>query len=256
MNFGNNSYTNNQETRNVNTKIRTFYSDLSSIQLSYWNESISIKINPIINVTPEGQRQYDFSRRISTAISTMNCIALREKMEKTIIPAIKKVADGEELDEEIKNIGVIMETSHNGLYFDYKKDAEGKPAVYMTLYTNVDQGTNVAPKETTYTYKFNKAVVNEGYNDETGEIEKQTEIEAEFLFVYDKIRNIAELAGSVAHAMRTERSYKNNNQHNNQTFTVANNNNNSFGMNPPMANPPEFINDTVTSFDPSSFPMN
>lgn len=193
---------NNSNEKNVNTKILSFFGELSCIQLSYWNEKLSIKINPLQGVSPEGLRQYDYTRRITTAITQEKCAALAEKIKEKLMPAI---SNGE-VPEKIVNVGVQVNDKGSAVFIEYKKDEKGVPHVYLTLYTNIGQDGK-ANKDNTFCYKFAKTTVTENYDPDTGE-GVEVSVDAEFLFFYEKLASMADICGTAAHSINSDNTAK------------------------------------------------
>lgn len=192
---------NNSNTPNVTTKIRSLYSDTACMQLSYWNENLSIRINPMIGINEQGIRQYDYNRRGSTALTSEKCTALAAKIKEIILPEIEKVKKTNKLEKPI-NVGLVVGQRGSSFFIEYKPDDSGKPSVYATLFTNVGQD-NKAPKDGVYTYKFIKTTVIDNYDPESGTGTESVE-EAEFMFFYEKLKNLAMLQATIAHAQALE----------------------------------------------------
>lgn len=191
------SQNNNNGSLNVNTKIRTMYGDTACMQLSYWNENISIRINPLSSVTDAGIRQYDYNRRGSTALTPDKCLALANEIKDKILPEIEKVKTSKKLEKPV-SVGLTVGTKGSSFFVEYKDDDKGIPSLYVTLYTNVGPD-NKAPKEGTYTYKFAKTTVVENYDPETGTGTEST-TEAEFTYFYEKLKGMPAVQGSAAHS--------------------------------------------------------
>lgn len=203
--FGNIAKQNNFGQPSVNTSIKYFYSDLSSLSLSYWNQNLSIKINPLQAINEDGRRVYDYSRRVGTALTPEKCLALSLEIEKKILPAIEKVQNGETLEEPI-NVGVPVGNAGTALFLEYKTtDEVPEPTLYLIFYTNIQE--NKANPEYAFTYKFGKITVIEGYDPISGEA-KEVPVEAEFMYLYDKMRNIQEIAGTAAHSENVNNAFK------------------------------------------------
>lgn len=199
--FGN-AGNNNSNERNVNTRIKTFYGEVSALQLSYWNENISIKINPLTGVNAEGVRQYDYNRRISTALTQEKCTAIAKGIEEKILPMIK---DGIAPEKPV-SVGVSVGTKGSAVCVEYKKDDKGVPSTYLTMYTNIGTDGKTAP-ENIFPYKFSKTTLTEDYDPETGANTTKT-IEAEFIFVYEKLKNISDAIATAAHSVNVSNAYK------------------------------------------------
>lgn len=249
-----NTMNNNTKDTNVTTKIRTFYGELSCLQLAYWNENISIKINPLLSVNEEGIRQYDYNRKASTALTTDKCLALASKIEEKILPAIKAYKETKNFDKPV-NTGFIVGNKNSALFIEWKADNSGVPYVFLTFYTNISQD-GVAPKDGAFSYKFAKLTANDDYDPETGTSTSDT-IDAEFLFFYDKIKHVADIFGTAAHSCNVNNAFKEKRSGNsNNTYTQQNNNgnfgNSNFGNNASQSNQ---YAAPVGSFDASQFPI-
>lgn len=188
---------NNNGTPSVNTKIRTMYGDTACMQLSYWNENISIRINPLSGVNEQGIRQYDYNRRGSTALTTDKCMALAEEIKNKILPEIEKVKTTNKLEKAI-SVGLTVGKQGSAFFIEYKEDDKGTPCLYATLYTNIGQD-NKAPKEGVYSYKFTKTTVVDNYDPESGTGTEST-TEAEFLYFYEKLKSMPDVQGTAAHS--------------------------------------------------------
>lgn len=197
---------NNMNTKSINTKIRTMYSDLSCLQLSYWNENVSIKINPLKDKTPDGLRTYDYNRRANTALTVDKCLTLTKNIEERIFPEIEKVRSGGILEKRIST-GVMVGSHGSAIFIEYNYDENNIPSVYFTVYTNIDPTTFKAPAEGVFRYKFSKVTSLDSYNPETGE-KIESIIEAEFLFLYNVLKNVAMTFGLTAHSINVDNDYR------------------------------------------------
>lgn len=258
--FGNNfagNYNNNSNQKSINTRIRTFYSDLSALQLSYWNENISVKINPFIGLRQDGIRQYDFNRKIMTAISTDKAIALYKKLKKNVIPEIEAIENGEKTALE-KDINVGVPIGQGTLLFIQYKMIENVPTLELVMYTNVVDG-KVAP-ENIFKYRFNKTEVAGELNEETMEME-MTFVETEFQFFYDKLKNISTIIADAAHSVNVSNAYSGGNNNyasgNNYGGNNYGNNNGNYGGNNYQNNSNNSSNSAqVSDFNAEDFPFN
>lgn len=231
---------NNSNEKNVNTKIRTMYGDLSCLQLSYWNDSISLKINPLSGVSPEGIRQYDYTRRVSTALKQDKCIALANKITEKILPLVKS---GEKIEKPV-NVGVQVGNKNTAIFVEYKNDDKEVPSLYLTMYTNIGPDGK-APKDSIYSYKFSKTVITEDYDCETG-TGKDIAVESEFMFFFNKLSSISDVYGTAAHSINSENTNKYVGQSNKGTFNSQGNYNQQ---------PTSSYSAPVSTFDSSDFPL-
>ena len=205
--FQSNVYNNSSQEKNLTTKICTFFGDLSSFVIAYWNENLSVKINPCVGQTAEGIRQYDYNRRIVSAIPAHKCIALAKGIEEKILPLLNSHETPTEAVsvmipvgknnyiigvEYIPNTNIENPVSPADLYFSiYMSGADGK----------VDEG-NIAR------YRFNKINVYMNYNIETGTPAESVQYESEFLFFYQKLSTMATVFGTAPHGIHYESLYK------------------------------------------------
>ena len=197
----NNVGNNNSNSKNVNTKIRTFYGETACLQLSFWNENVSIKINPLQGVSSDGIRQYDYTRRANTALTADKCIALAEKIEEVILPAIEKVKKEKKLEAPV-NTGLQVGNKGSAIFVEYKNDDKNIPYLYLTVYTNIGQDGK-APKDGVYSYKFAKINTVDNYDPENG-TGTDDSVDAEFMFFYEKIKNITDVSGTAAHSINMD----------------------------------------------------
>ena len=246
----NNNYYNQ---KNVTTKIKTFYSKLSCLQVTFWNKNISLKINPFMGVNNDGIRQYDFTKRISTAIPEDKCVALANEIEKTLIPALDKYNSSGEIDSV--SVGVSVGEKGSKIFFEYKPSEDGIPSVYLTIYTGVD-GSNKSTTENIYKYEFQKVAIEEDYNNETGE-SKVVYVESEFLYLYEKMKNINVISPGITHGITLSKSFSyvregNNNQANYQNNYQNNSNNGNFHQPQPQQ---QFTNNMIPEPEDDGLPF-
>ena len=244
--FGNTGYNNNNE-RNINTKIKSFFGEISCLQLSYWNENISIKINPLQGVNSEGIRQYDYNRRANTALRCDKCLALKSKIDEKILPEIQKVKESGTLEKPV-NTGISVGDKGSAVFVEYKADDNGVPHVYLTVYTNIG-ADNKAPKDGIYSYKFAKVNMIDDYDPENG-TGVENYVDAEFLFFYDKLKSVADVCGNAAHSVNTDKAYKpsDGNSQNGKFSNYNNGNNNNDSTSGSYSAP-------VSSFNDDGFPF-
>jgi len=217
--FANNNTTNynNNKIDNVNTNIKTFFGDTASLQLSYWSDKISIKINPIQNVSSEGLRQYDYNKRIQTALTVENTTALANAIGKYILPRLdaNNQDNGKEISVSVKGQKILTT-------FSYKKE-NGTDNVYLTLTpVNTDGSYDTT---NAYTYKFNtNTIVIDAI---TNEPKTETSY-SELLFVYNKFKNFVNVLGDSAHSINLDNSFKANRSANFNTQSNQSNTQNDY----------------------------
>ena len=235
-NVGNFSYNNNNnnqfQEKSVETTIRMFFGETSCLKMHYWNENLSLRINPLLHVSEEGIRKYDMNKNGKSALTPDKCFALRSGIEKTILPKIKEVKETGKLDESV-NVAVTTNGKEisNKIVVEYKNDENGIPFLYLHLCLGVPNATGIAQEANTYTYKFNKAELEENYNPVDGSSTKSTE-EVEFNFFYEKIKCHAAIQGVVEQGVKTVNAYKRDNNHSNYNSGQNSYNSGSFNKGP------------------------
>ena len=254
-NFRNNNGGNNNI--NCSTKIRTFFGELSAFQLSFWNENLSVKINPIKGVNSEGIREYDFDSKAITAFGSDKATALAKNITETILPLVEKVYNGElkSIENPVTISSEIGGNKGNVVVFRYKNDNNGTPAVYFAIQSKF---TTPEGQEQTYeyAYKFEKTPVQVTEGEET--VTKM--VESEFLFMLNFMKNLYKMAGishedrltAAVQATFNNRNNNYNNNYNNQGGqTMGNQSYSTQGA--PAAE--STYSAPVTTFDPNSLPF-
>lgn len=187
-NNGNRLNNNNQSNGlNVNTRIKTFTSDVSSLATSFWNQSFSITISPAIGADGNGVMQYDQNRQGKTALTMEACAALVEKFKEEIQPVYEAVVlRGETCPDSLSaTIETGREPKRNIIGFEMTVPTDGStvPDLYFVFYGTVD-ANNIASPANTFKHKFAKRVVRIDYNPVTGLYAKETHANADFnLFI-------------------------------------------------------------------------
>ena len=214
---------NNNNRRSVSTNIKTLYGDTASMSLSYWNDMISIKMNPCTGTNADSVRQYDRNRSFSTALSIQKSKALVDLIEENILPLIKSVSEGNKLEHPV-NVAVQCGVKKAMVIIQYSNDDRGKPFVCLYGYTSSnDDGT--CEQQNMYAYKFGKTNVIKNYNPNTGEGDV-VQVESEFEFFYNVLKNQASAFGAASHSNSYFTSWSNggdNGNHGNAPSNYGNN---------------------------------
>lgn len=217
---GNNGF-NNQI--NVTTRLYNSYSDTASLNVSAWNDQISIRLNPLKGRSPEGIRIYsqDNNECIQTALTIENTSALLEGIDTVIIPALRGNAPA--------NVAVMAGTANNKKVIVIATDGKD---VELTIYVGVNE-ENKAQEGNSISHRFNKKEWINGYNPAsgTGEIH---EANADFTAFTKKLEEVYKLSSAVVHAFKKNEAYKN-------SYSGSNNNNynhtnNNYSAQAPVAN--------------------
>ena len=187
--WGNNATRLNNQNNglNVNTRIKNFSSEVSSLATSFWNQSFSLTISPAVGVDGNGITQYDQNRQGKTALTLEACEALVEKFKEIIQPVYEAVVlRGERCPESLSaTIETGREPKRNIIGFEMTSpdDESDVPDLYFVFYGMVD-GNNIASPASTFKHKFAKRVVRVDYNPSTGLSRKETYSNADFnLFI-------------------------------------------------------------------------
>ncbi len=172
----------NRNEVNVNTRVKTFTSDTSSLGLALWNNNFSITISPAIGADGNGIMQYDQARNGKTALTLEAVSALLAEYDQKIKPIYEKVLSGEEVCPDIKNatIKTGRAPKENMIGFEMTPSSgdEIEPDLYFVLYGAVDEN-NTSNPAATFKHKFAKREVFEDYNPLTG-VAKVTRVNADF----------------------------------------------------------------------------
>ena len=167
---------------NVNTRVKSFTSDTSSLNLALWNNNFSITISPAIGADGNGIMQYDQARNGKTALTLEAVYALLAEYEQKIKPIYEKVVAGEEVCPDIKNatIKTGRAPKENMIGFEMTPPTgdEVEPDLYFVLYGAVDEN-NTSNPASTFKHKFAKREVFEDYNPVTG-VAKVNRVNADF----------------------------------------------------------------------------
>ena len=191
-----NSGFNNQV--NVTTRLYNSYSDTASLNVSAWNEQISLKLSPFRGKSPEGIRLYsqDNNECIQTALTMDNVSALLEGINNFIIPSLKDKTPGV--------VAVMVGTMANKKIVSI--DTNGTD-VELTIYVGVDE-ENKAQEGNSIAHRFNKKEWISGYNPVNGSGEIH-ESNADFTAFTKKLEEVYKLSSGVIHALKKQEAYKN-----------------------------------------------
>lgn len=242
--WGNNaSRLNNQNNSgaNVNTRIKNFTSDVSSLVAAFWNQNFSLTISPAIGADGNGIMQYDQNRQGKTALTLDACEALVEQFKNEILPVYNKVVlEGDTCPE---TLSVTVETGRDpkrnvvGIEMTAPSDESNIPDMYFVYYGMVDVN-NIASPANTFKHKFAKRFVRVDYNPNTGVSKKETYANAEFNMFLNMISKTELLLPFSEHVKKynseRSKSFTSSNGNGNSSYSGGNNgygNQSSGGMN-------------------------
>lgn len=216
---------------NINTTIKTFFGDLSSLNIGAWNNQLSIKLTPCTGVDGNGMRNYDQNRRANTALTPENAKTLKEGLDTVIKPILEKIKNGENVNLPV-NVAVSMGSNDkkNALLVEVKNDDKtGKPSVFLTLCQMLGMDNSADPQNI-FSYKFGEKTYVSNYDYRTGSIGSEHTVESEFEVFYDMVANVSDILPMTAHGVKYVNALS-------AKFTPnTNSNNNSYGGNSYNAN--------------------
>lgn len=191
------SANNNKEQVNINTRFMQFMNaeaeTPSTMQLSYWNDMLSIKINPAL--PPEKRTQnsfYNYEEGITTALTVEKVLTLVNEIKREIIPAIKAGTN------RVIGIPIAGGTSLLTVSTGVKRFGEVRP--FVTIFKNLNPETKRPEQQLSYEF-INGLVVND-YDETTGSFTTDSVQSDLLLFVTCLENSIIGLTSSVAHSNR------------------------------------------------------
>lgn len=205
MNFA--SKSNTREQAQVNTRGLSFFNnestlESSTMQLGYWNEMVSLRINPAL---PEDKQtetnKFDYEVSLSTALTLDKTITLKKAIDEDILPAFN----------EKREISKGVPVGGNSVISVGIKLVDDKPEAFLAIYKSLDSDTK-KPGDM-LTYNFRTVYTVDDYNPETGEYTLTQGVPGE-LNVFTRALGAAveALTNAMAHSMRNVNRYANEQQ--------------------------------------------
>lgn len=205
MNFSGKS--NTREQTQVNTRGLSFFNnestlESSTMQLGYWNEMVSLRINPAL---PEDKQtetnKFDYEVSISTALTLDKTITLKKAIDEEILPAFA----------EKREISKGVPVGGNSVISVGVKVVDDKSEAFLAIYKSLDSDTK-KPGDM-LVYNFRTVYTVDDYNPETGEYTLTQGVPGE-LNVFTRALGAAveALTNAVAHSMRNVNRYANEQQ--------------------------------------------
>lgn len=188
---------NNQQRTSVNTRglqfSNTASKNPSTLQFGYWDDFISLKMNPPLAENMRSETKFfDYNSVVTTALTAAKAQTIADKIPTVIYPALA----------EKKSAFVGVPVGGGKSLFGVGVHAEGDTAfAYAGIYKSLDENTK--KPESFITYEFQAAYVVRDFNPETGEFDLETDIPAELtLFHSMLLASIQALSKANAHASR------------------------------------------------------
>jgi len=195
--FTNNSQNNSKNVVNVNTRSIQFRNkegfDPSALSFGFWNEFISIKINPALDKNKQTESKvFDYETTVSTALTAEKVTILINDFVEILLPALK--------DNKIKSIGVpvgasslfVIATGNNKI---------GSNRPYVGIYKNLNEETK--KPEMSICYEFNRSYRVDDYNEEEGTFEITSGLHSELLTFMKLLKSSRDsISNGAAHSIR------------------------------------------------------
>lgn len=164
-NTGNNTARSQQPS--INTRLATWYGDLSCLQIGYWNTNLSLRFNVCTGKNADGVNQYDFNNKLTTALTPNKA------------DAIVKWANGTTFDPAGSKQSISFkigagETTKLAVEFEPNGD-DGD--FYISVYRNITENGTTSDA---VRYKFNKTKISFNWDASTGKIGSEETKDNEF----------------------------------------------------------------------------
>lgn len=187
---------NSRDNKNsVNTRGVQFFNKesiySSTLSVGYWNEFLSIKINPAL---PKDQQTdakvYDYTKSVVTVLSIEKASTLIREIDENIIPAI--------VEEREKSISIP--TATDSLLSVGTVNQNGTIRPYIAIHKGIKE--NRIPQLSIF-YEFNNLNIIDDYNETTGEYQVRNTNLSEFLaFTYILKSSVQALSHAYTHSQR------------------------------------------------------
>lgn len=193
MNFNGNRGNNGQDrsndtnTRGIQLKNRDSEFYPSAISVGYWNDMISVRINPAL--PPEQQTEsaaFDWKQFLNTALTLEKATTLVDEIETHVYKAV-------EAEEEIFR-GVPL--GGDGIIGVGGRKVADKYITIVALFRQIDPETRIPAKKSFYEFKTGAVV--ENYNENTGELAVKQGVQGELKLFTDEIKAAIVLLGNAA----------------------------------------------------------
>lgn len=133
-----------ESNNNTNTRCDNFYSDNGRLEVSLWNNYVSLRIAPSTGVDARGLRTYesDNNRIMSTCIKFENIESIIEAVENELIPAAK---DGKDKTISFMTAGYREGSKKKLITIGYSAEID---TYYLSVAANLDEDGKGTPEQT------------------------------------------------------------------------------------------------------------
>ena len=226
---------NNSNRQSVNTRSVVLYGELSCLTITWWDDKMSLKINPLLNVDSEGKRNYDTEKRVTTALTQVNAATLHSLAKTELLPVICDCLDNKKNLSELKSVMFPVGVSKkNAVGIELRPSDKNYLDTYLVLYNNIKDDNTCNEK---YEYKFNQISIVKDYDAEKG-TGKEDKYEGEFLLFVNLLETVIIAISPVAHEIKCDNanSKRYNNGNNGGGYNNNYNNNNNYNQPAPTSN--------------------
>ncbi len=188
---------------NISTNgVQLYNSNQSTIQLSYWNDNLSVKINPVLDAGSRTDKKvYNYDVVFSTAFNIPKAVYMMECIKKTIIPSMESGTPC--------NIGVP--TGQNNLIVIGIRDNNEKNP-YLTIFKGIDPTTKRASSNISYDFVATNTISNYSEDGTFDQVAQYTDF---YVFVSWLKSSISALTKAHVHVNKHEQTPKSNKSYGN-----------------------------------------
>lgn len=182
----------NNNSPSINTRLAQFYSQENAVNLSAWNNNISLRIQPFIGTDSNGIRQYENSKDkcIFTSITPDNAVVLANAIENKIYPAIEAGT--------AKSVSIMIGANTNARKI-LTVGFDGKDS-YMQIALNVSE-TGVTDEKSIVIHTFSTRDYLEDYTYTDGSgIESL--VHSDLIRFTNKLKEVDYLGASISHGIK------------------------------------------------------
>lgn len=198
----NNEYSSdNTRNKSITTKIYQFKNkegfDPSTLQISGWDEMMSLRINPALEPNKQSKEQiFDYDRFVATSLNMEKAMLLLYKINTDIIPAMKN-------DEE-KNVGISI-GGDSLICVGTGKKITGSVRPYVAIHKALNPDTK-KPEQSIY-YEFKTSMTIDDYDEKTGNYTISEGNNAEFKLFVNLLESFVKDSNFAGHNVRTSCKY-------------------------------------------------
>lgn len=196
----------NDNTISMNTRGYQFMNrdgfDPSTLSFGYWNEMISIRLNPALEPSKQTEnRLFDYEKTVSTSLNLEKAMALFSKVTSDVLPAIKN-DENKSVAVQVAGDTLIVIGTSNTMREDKARTQ------FLGIHKSINPDTKIP--EISIFYEFKNIPIIEDYDEKTGKYktsEKQYQPSEFELFMILMKSAIMALGNATVHADRNVNKY-------------------------------------------------